>query len=111
MSRKQFPSANSLNDQLFSSISTVTNRCKFQLPPFGCEEGWATEWQSEIFVWMKNLSKVVTDGLLFVIDYALNAKSMYSCNRSDGTLMTYYKTSTLFESFPFVLVLRIPEPP
>lgn len=59
------------------------------LPPADAEEGWCSEWHCGYASWLQSLSRAVDQGLLLVIDYALEAERYYAARRSDGTLMAY----------------------
>ena len=60
-----------------------------QLPPDGAEDGWCSEWHTSYANWIQQLSQAVSEGVLLVIDYALEAERYYSPRRADGTLMAY----------------------
>ena len=57
------------------------------LPPLDVAEGWCSEWHDCYGALMQGLSAAIDQGVLLVIDYALEAKRYYSSIRSDGTLM------------------------
>ena len=59
------------------------------LPPAEAEEGWCSEWHGSYSTWIESLSRAVDQGLLLVVDYALEAARYYAPRRSDGTLMAY----------------------
>ena len=62
---------------------------KIDFPPKGICNGWVTEWHCDISSWFEKLSKVLINGSLLVVDYALEAKRYYSPMRKDGTLISY----------------------
>ena len=76
-----------LPDRLSEEINRVSKRCGFQLPPQDAEEGWTTEWNSELPDWFDALTAAVDTGVLLVIDYALEAHRYFTARRSNGTLM------------------------
>ncbi len=75
--------------EMAEEIEAVQQRCGFQLPPAQAPEGWTTEWHSSLLPWYEKLSAAIDQGLLLVIDYALEAHRYYNARRAQGTLMTY----------------------
>ena len=59
------------------------------LPPADAPEGWCSEWHGCYGAWLQSLSAAIDQGVLLVIDYALEAERYYSSRRSEGTLMAY----------------------
>ena len=59
------------------------------LPPADAPEGWCSEWHGSYGAWFQSLSAAIDQGVLLVIDYALEAERYYSSRRSEGTLMAY----------------------
>ena len=57
------------------------------LPPVDAAEGWCSEWHGCYGSLMQSLSAAIDQGVLLVIDYAMEAKRYYSSIRADGTLM------------------------
>ena len=57
------------------------------LPPVDAAEGWCSEWHGCYGALMQSLSAAIDQGVLLVIDYAMEAKRYYSSIRADGTLM------------------------
>ena len=78
-----------LPSPLHAQIKEQTDRGIVELPPMGAEEGWATEWHHSVTPWMKEASAAITDGMLLVVDYALESRRYYAPRRSDGTLLAY----------------------
>ena len=78
-----------LPSALNAQIKEQTDRGIVELPPRGAEEGWATEWHHSVAPWMKEASAAITDGMLLVVDYALESRRYYAPRRSDGTLLAY----------------------
>ena len=68
-------------------IQQVCSRLGVDLPPSGAPEGWTTEWHSEQAHWFRAMRAGLQQGLLLVIDYALEARRYYSSRRRDGTLL------------------------
>ena len=62
---------------------------KIEFPPKDICNGWVTEWHCDIPIWFRNLSKVLINGSVLVVDYALESKRYYNAMRKDGTLIAY----------------------
>ena len=62
---------------------------KIDFPPKDICNGWVTEWHCDIPIWFRKLSKVLINGSVLVIDYALESKRYYNAMRKDGTLIAY----------------------
>ena len=74
---------------LQDQIDEQANRDGLELPPSGALEGWATEWHHSLDPWMKEAFSAMTDGMLLVVDYALESRRYYAPRRADGTLLAY----------------------
>ena len=62
---------------------------KIKFPPNNICNGWVTEWHCEIPIWFGKLSKILINGSLLVVDYAMESKRYYNTMRKDGTLISY----------------------
>ena len=62
---------------------------KIKFPPNNICNGWVTEWHCEIPIWFGKLSKILINGSLLVVDYAMESKRYYNTMRKDGTLLSY----------------------
>ena len=62
---------------------------KIEFPPKDICNRWVTEWHCDVPSWFGNLSKVLIDGALLVVDYAMESKRYYNVMRNDGTLISY----------------------
>jgi len=60
-----------------------------EFPPNGISNVWVTEWHCDVPIWFRKLSKVVINGALLVVDYAMESKRYYKVSRNDGTLLSY----------------------
>ena len=60
-----------------------------EFPPMGVSNGWVTEWHCDIQQWFAKLSKILLNGSLLVVDYALESRRYYSTIRDTGTLISY----------------------
>ena len=72
---------------LEEEIEQVCERCGLVLPPLDAEPGWTTEWHIGSLGWFTQLSHALEQGVILVVDYALEMHRYYSARRSDGTLM------------------------
>ena len=99
---RQGVSLKQINDEYFlelmdlpvtSAINKFLKDSKFLLkiefPPKDICNGWVTEWHCDIPTWFRKLSKVLINGSVLVIDYALESKRYYNSTRKDGTLIAY----------------------
>ena len=78
-----------LPQTLQAQIDEQADRDGLELPPSGALEGWATEWHHSVEPWMKEAFAAMTDGMLLVVDYALESRRYYAPRRADGTLVAY----------------------
>ncbi len=78
-----------MNTELSKSLELAKNALDINIPPHGAEEGWNTEWHINLDEWFKDISMIITNGTLLVIDYVLEANRYYSKRRYNGTLMKY----------------------
>ncbi len=78
-----------LPSSLETQIQAQTVRDGFTLPPSGAQEGWATEWHHLLAPWMQQACAAMADGMLLVVDYAMEASRYYASRRRDGTLLAY----------------------
>ena len=76
-------------EELNRSIQTVTSRCGVELPPSQAPEGWTTEWHTCQESWLRSLAEAIRQGVLLVVDYAMEARRYYDSRRLDGTLLCY----------------------
>ena len=76
-----------LSDPLSKEIEEISAHAGVHLPPDGSPEGWTSEWHSAQFSWLQSMRTGLQQGLLLVIDYAMEARRFYSNRRTDGTLL------------------------
>ena len=62
---------------------------KIEFPPKQICNGWVTEWHCDVPLWFEKISKVLINGTLLVVDYAMESKRYYSPSRKTGTLIAY----------------------
>ncbi len=55
----------------------------------GLPPGWCTESHPGLNPWFRACADAVRDGVLLVIDYAMEARRYYAPQRGDGTLLAY----------------------
>ena len=78
-----------LPEALAAQIQQQAQRTGLPLPPMGVEDGWATEWHHAVEPWLRQVSDGMQDGMLLVVDYAMEASRYYAARRPDGTLTAY----------------------
>ena len=61
--------------------------------------GWCTEVHSGMAPWFEACAGAIQEGILLVIDYALEASRYYSPSRRDGTLMAYRQQQACADPF------------
>ncbi len=62
---------------------------EIEFPPKDICNGWVTEWHRDVPTWFEKLSKVLINGSVLVVDYAMESKRYYNAMRKDGTLISY----------------------
>ena len=79
--------------ELTSDIKEFLNDSRsllnIEFPPKDICNGWVTEWHCDLPIWFRRLSKILINGSLLVVDYALESKRYYNAMRNDGTLISY----------------------
>ena len=60
-----------------------------EFPPKDICDRWVTEWHCDLPTWFGKLSKVLINGSLLIVDYAMESKRYYNKIRKDGTLISY----------------------
>ena len=99
---RQGVALNKINDEYFlkfvdlrptSAIKQFIKDSKSLLnidfPPKNICNGWVTEWHCDVPIWFGKLSKILINGSVLVVDYALESKRYYNAMRKDGTLISY----------------------
>ena len=67
--------------------------------PRDLQPGWSTELHSGLLPWFEACARGLQEGILLVIDYALEARRYYSPSRGDGTLMAYRQQQASADPF------------
>tara|TARA_B100000212_G_scaffold121633_1_gene91155 strand:+ start:61 stop:1251 length:1191 start_codon:yes stop_codon:yes gene_type:complete len=70
-------------------IKEIKNELEVNIPPLGAAEEWTTELNIDNLSWLENLSKKLNNGILLIIDYAIDSKKYYSPQKNDGTILAY----------------------
>ena len=70
-------------------LQKSTSLLNIEFPPKDICDRWVTEWHCDLPTWFGKLSKVLINGSLLVVDYAMESKRYYNANRKDGTLISY----------------------
>ena len=65
------------------------NLLNMKFPPDDICNEWVTEWHCGLPILFKQLSNILLNGSLLIVDYALEAKRYYNAMRKDGTLIAY----------------------
>lgn len=60
-----------------------------KLPSAGLPPGWCTERHPDLGPWLEACGGALRDGVLLVVDYAMEARRYYTPQRANGTLLAY----------------------
>jgi len=60
-----------------------------EFPPRNLPNIWLTEWHCDLSSWFEKISKILVNGSLLIIDYAMESKRYYNALRTEGTLIAY----------------------
>jgi len=71
------------------SAEEVKDLDPLALDAAGLPPGWCTEVHPGVAPWLQACGQALREGVLLVIDYALEARRYYSPSRDNGTLMAY----------------------
>ncbi len=75
--------------EIIKFLKESNNLLKIEFPPKDICNRWVTEWHCDVPIWFGKLSKVLINGSLLVVDYAMESKRYYNASRKDGTLISY----------------------
>ncbi len=70
-------------------LKDSNNLLNIDFPPKGICDRWITEWHCDLPNLFGRLSKILINGSLLVVDYAMESRRYYSAIRKDGTLISY----------------------
>ena len=75
--------------EIIKFLEDSNSLLKIQFPPKDICNRWVTEWHCDVPSWFGKLSKVLINGSLLVVDYAMESKRYYNAMRRNGTLISY----------------------
>jgi len=75
--------------EIIEFLKESNSLLNIEFPPKDICNRWVTEWHCDLPVWFGRLSKVLRNGSLLVVDYAMESKRYYNAMRKDGTLISY----------------------
>ncbi len=78
-----------LTSEIKRFLEDSNSLLKIEFPPKDICNRWVTEWHRDLPSWFEKLSKVLINGSLLVVDYAMESKRYYNATRNDGTLISY----------------------
>ena len=78
-----------MNNKLNNYLEKINNLLDVTVPPENVNEGWTTELHVDNSTWLNNVYQKLNNGILLVIDYAIEARKYYSNKRQDGMLIAY----------------------
>ena len=78
-----------LTKKIKEFISEIKNELGVIIPPKDASEEWTTELNIDSLSWLENLSRKVNNGILLIIDYAIDSKKYYSPKKNNGTILAY----------------------
>ena len=78
-----------INKVIKDTLDEIEKNLDLKIPPIHAEEGWSSELHVDLKPWFEIVSRILINGTILVIDYALEAKRYYTSYRNDGTLISY----------------------
>ncbi len=75
--------------EIIEFLEESNSLLKIEFPPKHICDRWVTEWHCDVQSWLAKLSKVLINGSLLIVDYAMESKRYYNAMRNDGTLISY----------------------
>ena len=70
-------------------IKEIKIELGINIPPEDASEEWTTELNIDNLSWLENLSRKINNGILLIIDYAIDSNKYYSPQKNDGTILAY----------------------
>ena len=70
-------------------IKEIKIELGINIPPEDASEEWTTELNIDNLSWLENLSRKINNGILLIIDYAIDSNKYYSPQKNDGTIIAY----------------------
>jgi len=77
------------NSEIIKFLDESKSLLKIDFPPKDICNRWITEWHCDLPSWFEKLSRVLINGSLLVVDYAMESKRYYNAMRKDGTIISY----------------------
>ena len=77
------------SEEILMFLKDSNNLLKINFPPKDICKRWVTEWHRDLPNWFEKLSKVLSNGSLLIVDYAMESRRYYNAIRKDGTLISY----------------------
>ncbi len=77
------------NSEIIKFLDESNSLLKIDFPPKDICNRWITEWHCDLPSWFEKLSRVLINGSLLVVDYAMESKRYYNAMRKDGTIISY----------------------
>ena len=78
-----------LTEEIKKFIKEIKNELGVNIPPEDAPEEWTTELNIDNLSWLENLSRKINNGILLIIDYAIDSNKYYSPQKNDGTILAY----------------------
>jgi len=75
--------------EIMKFLQNSNSLLNIDFPPKGICDRWITEWHCDLPNLFGRLSKILINGSLLVVDYAMESRRYYSAIRKDGTLISY----------------------
>ncbi len=75
--------------EIINFLNESNSLLKIEFPPKHICNRWVTEWHCDVPSWLGKLSKVLINGSLLIVDYAMESKRYYNAMRKEGTLISY----------------------
>ncbi len=75
--------------EIIKFLQNANSLLNIEFPPKGIFNRWITEWHCDLPSWFRKLSKILINGSLLVVDYAMESRRYYNPARNDGTLIAY----------------------
>ena len=89
---RKFPLTQAINNYL----EKINNEFDIKIPPNDVNEGWTTELHLDNSAWLNNVYDKINNGLLLVIDYAIEANKYYSNERQGWNVNCHTKIKSHF---------------
>jgi SAM-dependent MidA family methyltransferase len=77
------------SSEIMKFLEESNSLLKIEFPPKDICNRWITEWHCDLPSLFEKLSRVLINGSLLVVDYAMESKRYYNATRKDGTIISY----------------------